>query len=94
MNALLSTNLLGMAWLTLLFLLCFVLVHTVRLVRFGQKYCKTQNAKTAPAPTPVKENSAQEKTPPAPSGEPIYYIVERKKRPKSTYTEPKRIDFK
>lgn len=94
MNALLSTNLWGMAWLALLFLLCFALVHTVKLVRLGQKYCKTQNAKNAPAPAPQKENTAQEKTTPTPSGEPIYYIVERKKRPKSTYTEPKRIHFK
>ena len=94
MNTLLSANLLGMVWLTLLFLLCFALVHTVKLIRFGQKYCKAQNAKSTPAPTPQQQTSAQEKTTPTPSGEPIYYIVERKKRPKSTYTEPKRIDFK
>jgi hypothetical protein len=54
------------------------------------RYQKLQNAQPAPPKEPPKE-----KTPPEhKQEEPIYYIVERKKRVKSTFTEPKQIRFK
>ena len=70
-------------------------MHLARLVSFGQKYRK-QNAKTAnPPPAPPKDPPAeQKKQAPSQANEPIYYIVERKKRTKSTFSEPKRINFK
>ena len=42
-------------------------------------------------PEPKKE---EKKAPAETPQEPIYYIVERKRRTKSSYGEPKRINFK
>jgi hypothetical protein len=91
MNSLLSVSALGFLWLSLLFLLCFSLVHLVRLAKFGRVYQKQQQTKkTEPPPKPPET-----KTPPKPqSGEPIYYIVERKRRAKTSFSEPKPIQFK
>lgn len=91
MNTLLTAPFKGIIWLVVLFGVCFLLVHTARLVRFGQKYRKLQNP---PPREEKKEPPAPEKKAPPPTGEPVYYIVERKKRTKSTFSEPKRIDFK
>ncbi|MBE7068572.1 MAG: hypothetical protein E7381_04645 [Clostridiales bacterium] len=90
MHTLLSSPVKGVLFLTLLFLLCFALVHIARLVAFGQKYRKERNA---PPAEPQKTPPPEKKAPPQ-AEEPIYYIVERKKRTKSTYGEPKRINFK
>ena len=93
MNTLLVSAYLGIVWLTLLFFGCFVLVHLARLVHFGRKYQK-QSSRT-PEKTQTPSPPAEKKTPPQqPSGEPIYYIVERKRRLKSNYGEPKQIKFK
>ena len=80
----------GFLWLGALFIVCFIVIHVARLARLGRRYQKLQNAQPAPPKEPPKE-----KTPPEhKQEEPIYYIVERKKRVKSTFTEPKQIRFK
>ena len=81
---LLSRPLQGMLWCILLLFLCFFGVCSVDLIQLGWKY-KTQS-------TPPPEN---EKAPAETPQEPIYYIVEKKKRhTKTDYGEPKPFDFK
>lgn len=68
----------GILYLFLTFLLCFILVHMVKLAFLGIK-----SLKKPPEPE-IK---------PAPKPEPVYYIVE-KKRAKKSYSPPKEIEFK
>jgi len=70
----------GILYLFLTFLICFILVHVVKLAVIGIKSLKKQ-----PEPKP-------EKTEPKP--EPVYYIVEKKRARKANYSEPKEIKFK
>lgn len=87
-NLLLASPALGILWVTLLFGLCFLGVHILKLARIGWGAPKT------PPKTEKKEEKVEEKKAPA-TQEPIYYIVERKtRRAKSSYTEPKEIRFK
>ncbi len=80
---LLSIQAFGILYTVILFLLCLFIVHAVRLAVIGYKSVKNKPAEKKPA-------AAQEQ-----QGEPVYYIVERKKkRPKSEYSDPKRIQFK
>lgn len=66
----------------LLFLICFILVLLCRYARIG--YLSTRKQKDKP----------QEKKP-EPKAEPVYYLVERKRKaPKKQYGEPKEIKFK
>ena len=83
-------------FLTLLFSLCFFCVHVAVLAKRGW------NA-NAPKQQPVKKEKPPEKaekttkkpSEPPKQPEPVYFIVERKKkRAKSSYTEPKEIRFK
>lgn len=69
----------GILYLFLTFLFCFILVHLIKLAYIGIKSLK-------------KPTVAEEKKP-APKPEPVYYIVE-KKRSKKTYSDPKEIKFK
>ena len=69
----------GILYLFLNFLFCFILVHLIKLAYIGIKSLK-------------KPAVAEEKKP-APKPEPVYYIVE-KKRSKKTYSDPKEIKFK
>lgn len=69
----------GILYLFLTFLFCFILVHLIKLAYIGIKSLK-------------KPAVAEEKRP-APKPEPVYYIVE-KKRSKKTYSDPKEIKFK
>lgn len=91
-NILLSTLLpRGILWCVLLFFFCFLGVHIARLVRFGFKY---KNLQENPQPKPP-EKTEEKKSPPPPSGaEPVYYIVERKRKTRSSFSEPKEIRFK
>ena len=69
----------------LLFTICFVGVNTIMLARIGWD---TQRTKPEEPPKEEEKKPPQER-------EPIYYIVERKtKRAKSSYGEPKQINFK
>ncbi len=72
----------GILYLFLTFLLCFILVVFVKLAYLGILSTKKQ---------PVKE---EKKPTPQPKAEPVYYIVERKKTRKAKYYEPKKIEFK
>lgn len=64
----------------LTFVICFTLVHVIKLAVVG--FMSMKKKKEAPKePKPEKKN------------EPIYYIVE-KKRAKKTYSEPREIQFK
>ena len=104
-NCLLSAAASGAFWLILLFVVSFLAVHTVRLAKIGWNYQKRhvtppdkssaekRGSEPARRDPPAKETSeapAAEKPP-----EPVYYIVERKKRrPRETYSPPKEIKFK
>ena len=87
MNTLLSSAALGVVWLTLLFGSCFLCVHIIKLARLGRQYQKQQQ-------TPKKTEQPEKIAPPPKEGEPVYYIVEKKRRNKTSYGEPKRIQFK
>lgn len=79
---LLSIQAFGALYTAVLFLICAIAVHAFRLARVGYRSMKKK-------PPEKKAEPAPEKT------EPVYYIVERKKkRPKSEYSDPKRIQFK
>lgn len=71
----------GILYLFLTFLICFILVHLIKLAYLGILSLKE------PPPPPQKEEK------PTPKPEPVYYIVE-KKRTKKSYSDPKEIQFK
>ena len=87
MHTLLVSPVLGFVWLTILFILCFLGVHVLRLARIGQSYRKQQKEQPSTPPPPTPKKVEEEKP------EPVYYIVERKRRTKSALSEPKRIRF-
>ena len=98
MNALLSTAFIGFIWLGVLFGVCFACVHIAKLARLGYLYGRKRKP-TSPAPPPQKTNEPapkQEKQPSSADGEkePVYYIVERKRRVKTGYSQPKEIKFR
>lgn len=99
-NTLLITPVAGIFWLIFLFLFCFFGVHIAKLAKLGRKYQRQQDGGTKtdkPDEKNVvqKEQNAQQKpSPPQSAGEPIYYIVERKRRSKSSFSPPKEIKFK
>lgn len=68
----------GILYLFLTFLFCFILVHLIKLAIIGIRSLK---------------KPPQEEKKPAPKPEPVYYIVE-KKRAKKSYSAPKEIQFK
>jgi hypothetical protein len=72
----------GGFFLILLFSFCFLCVHLI-VYLLPKKQSKTPPIETE-----------KEKAPPVTQAEPIYYIVERKKRrAKPQYSEPKEIKF-
>ena len=94
-NLLIALGFQGLLWTFLLILLCFGGVYVVGLARLGWEY-KTEQAKTpAPPPKSIEKTKEEKKAPAEKSQEPIYYIVEKKKRrPKTDYGEPKPFQFK
>ena len=88
----LSLPIKGLLFFVLLFALCLIGVHILQLAKLG--WFTLHNEKLPPKPTPPPPK--QEKQAPAkPPQEPVYYIVERKtRRPKTSYGEPKQINFK
>lgn len=68
----------GILYLFLTFLFCFILVHLIKLAYLGIRSLK---------------KPPEEEKKPTPKAEPVYYIVE-KKRTKKTYSNPKEIEFK
>lgn len=75
----------GILYLFLTFLFCFILVHLIKLAYLGILSLKK------PRGTEKPQEKLQEK--PAPKPEPVYYIVE-KKRTRKSYSNPKEIEFK
>ncbi len=83
-----ATAALGCVWLFLLFLLCFLGVHGIRLAKL-----RKSRVGNPPKQPDKSETETKEKAPAA--QEPIYYIVEKKRtRQKAKYGEPKEIRFK
>jgi hypothetical protein len=82
----------GALWCVLILIVCFFFVHLFRLAKFGWLY---QNKPQKNQATPPEEKAKPKKDASTPTAqEPVYYIVERKKRTKSSYSEPKQIRFK
>lgn len=71
----------GILYLFLTFVICFILVHLIKLAYMGLKSAR----KKSEPPPPEKK--------PEPKAEHVYYIVE-KKRAKKSYSKPKEIQFK
>ncbi len=69
----------GILYLFLTFLFCFILVVLIKLAYLG--ICSLKK--------PVEEVKK-----PTPKTEPVYYIVEKKRARKANYSEPKEIQFK
>ena len=87
-SLLLSLGFQGLFWTLLLFGLCFGGIYAVELAKLGWAY------RNQPPP---KDQSENEKTPAEKPQEPIYYIVEKKRRNSKggyEYSEPKPFSFK
>lgn len=80
--SLLSVQSQGFLWTFFLLILCVILVHGIKLAIVGYR--------TLGKKLPPESPKEPEKTP-----EPVYYLVERKKkRSKTEYSEPKQISFR
>ena len=95
MHSLLSYQTVGGLTVFFLFCLLFLVVHVVKLARLGWLLQKKEHS--APKqPETEQKPTEKEKTDGAKKPQPIYYIVERKKRPPKRayhYEEPKSIRF-
>lgn len=86
----------GIFWSIFIFGICFLCVHTVKLLRFGWKYQKQQKQELAATKETEKAEHKTAQEPQKAAATPpkeIYYIVERKRKA-PPYSAPKRIDFK
>ena len=73
----------GILYLAILFVACFVFVHMVKLAVIGFKSVRKKPGEK-PQPEPEKKKEPQ----------PVYYIVEKKRaRSKATYSKPREIKF-
>lgn len=70
---------LGLVYILVTFIVCFALVHVIKLAVVG--FFSLKKKPSEPEKKPEKK------------AEPVYYIVE-KKRARKTYSEPKEIEFK
>ena len=74
----------GILYLAILFIACFIVVHTVKLAMRRLKSTRVKPEK------PPEKQEKSEKPP-----EPVYYIVEKKQRRKrADYGTPREIKFK
>lgn len=90
-SALLTPATRGVFWFLVTFTLCFVLVHLIKYLLTNRR--RRDSSPSAEPSQPQKEEKEKAPTPAAP--EPIYYIVEKKRRrTKPNYGEPKEIRFK
>lgn len=72
----------GLLYLVLLFIACFVFVHMTKLAWLGLKSLRER--------PPEEPAEPEKKTEP----QPVYYIVEKKRaRSKPTYSKPREIKF-
>ena len=74
----------GALYLFLTFVVCFILVHLIKLAYIGFMSLKKKPEPPKAVPKPVVK----------PEPEPVYYIVEKKRSRKSTYSTPREIEFK
>lgn len=74
-------KMIGLLYIILIYLVCFALVHLLKLAAIGFKSLRKK-------PEPKPPEKKPDKKP-----EPVYYIVE-KKRAKRSYSAPKEIQFK
>ncbi len=74
-------DLLGLLYLFLVFAACFAVIAFFKLAALGLKTATKKPEK------PVREKSEKQV-------EPVYYIVEKKRARKCTYSQPKEIKFK
>ncbi len=82
---LLSVQAAGAFWTVFLFAMCFFFVHLFRLAHMGYHAGRRFQK---------EEEKEPEESTEAKHAEPVYYIVEKKKkRTKASYSEPKRIKF-
>ena len=72
----------GALYTVLVLIIVIIVVHGIKLARIGYR---SLGKKLPPQPPPKEKNEP----------EPAYFLVERKKkRVRSEYSEPKRINFK
>ncbi len=72
----------GALYTVLALIIVIIVVHGIKLARIGYR---SLGKKLPPEPPPKEKNEP----------EPVYFLVERKKkRVRSEYSEPKRINFK
>lgn len=72
----------GALYTVLVLIIVIIVVHGIKLARIGHR---SLGKKLPPEPPPKEKNEP----------EPVYFLVERKKkRVRSEYSEPKRINFK
>lgn len=77
----------GILYLFLTFAVCFILVHLIKLAYLGLMSIKKK-------PEPPKEVKPEPKPERRSEPEPVYYIVEKKRSRKSSYSAPQEIEFK
>lgn len=74
----------GILYLAILFVACFVFVHMVKLAVIGFKSVR-KKPEEKPQPEPEKKKEPQ----------PVYYIVEKKRsKSRANYGAPREIKFK
>ena len=72
----------GALYTVLVLIIVIIVVHGIKLARIGYR---SLGKKLPPEPPPKEKNEP----------EPVYFLVERKKkRVRSEYSEPKRINYK
>ncbi|MBQ4270160.1 MAG: hypothetical protein IJB97_11000 [Clostridia bacterium] len=92
---LLSTGVRGALFAVLLFSIFFFCVHIAILAKRGWNANAPKNPVKKEKPPEKAEKNTEKPSEPKNQPEPVYFIVERKKkRAKSSYTEPKEIRFK
>ena len=88
---------LGILSILLLFLFSFFIVHLVLLARLGLLY-QQEKSREEQAITedksPDNDKTAESNDQDTPTPEPVYYIVEKKRKTKASYSTPKQIKFK
>lgn len=78
-----SLLMIGLLYIVLIFFVCFTVVHFVKLAIVGfQSFRKKPPAPKSP------EKKVEKKV------EPVYYIVEKKRAKRTSYSAPKEITFK
>ncbi len=82
-----SIQTLGAIYTVILLGVCFLIIHALRLAAVGYRAMRKRDSDKG------RRNASPSET--EEKGEPVYYIVERKKkRLKTEYSDPKRFTFK